>query len=35
MSSLSPEDIDTLSLIGHDVIQTTVALVVEAILYSK
>ena len=35
MPSLSQQDADTLSLIGHDVIQTTVALVVEAILYSK
>lgn len=35
MSSLSQDDIDTLASIGHDVVQTTVALVVEAIMYSE
>lgn len=35
MSSLSQDDIDTLASIGHDTVQTIVALVVEAIMYSE
>ncbi|TBU51484.1 hypothetical protein BD310DRAFT_963050 [Dichomitus squalens] len=35
MSNLTSADIETLSSIGHDTIQTTVALVVESVLWSK